>query len=159
GIFAKGLVKQGLDVAAYDILCQDQSQKAQLQARAQHLGVRLGDTLAEALDEADLVISAVTASSANEVAVAAAQSMHAGQVFMDINSVSPKTKQQDEEAIRSSAATYIEAAVMAPVPPYGLKVPILLGGSESTQLAKKLNKLGFNCRAVAPKVGVASAIK
>lgn len=53
---------------------------------------------------------------------------------------------------------YIDAAVMAPVPP-ALENPILLGGERADQVAERLGELGMNVRVVANVIGVASAIK
>src|SRR5487761_416155 len=82
-----------------------------------------------------------------------------GQFFLDINSVSPETKRGDEALIAKSGADYVEAAVMAPVAPYGIKVPMLLGGKRAAALAEILNPSGFRMTAVAETVGQASAIK
>ena len=38
-----------------------------------------------------------------------------GQVFVDVNSAAPATKQRAAKAIEASGADYVEAAVMAPV--------------------------------------------
>ena len=57
------------------------------------------------------------------------------QFFVDINSVSPETKRADADAVAHSGASYVECAVMAPVAPYGIKVPILLGGKHGKDLA------------------------
>ncbi len=48
---------------------------------------------------------------------------------------------------------------MAPVPPYGIAVPMLLGGTHAEAVAEQLRALGFNARAVSTQVGVASAAK
>jgi 3-hydroxyisobutyrate dehydrogenase-like beta-hydroxyacid dehydrogenase len=82
-----------------------------------------------------------------------------GQFFLDINSVSPETKRGDEVLIANSGADYVEAAVMAPVAPYGIKVPMLLGGKRAAVLADMLNPSGFHMTAVCGTVGQASAIK
>ncbi|MGH7014605.1 MAG: DUF1932 domain-containing protein [Stellaceae bacterium] len=82
-----------------------------------------------------------------------------GQFFLDINSVSPETKRGDEALVEKSGADYVEAAVMAPVVPYGLKVPMLLGGRRAAAFAEILKPSGFRMAAVAEIVGQASAIK
>jgi 3-hydroxyisobutyrate dehydrogenase-like beta-hydroxyacid dehydrogenase len=73
--------------------------------------------------------------------------------------VSPDTKRENAALVAAGGASYVEAAVMAPVPPQGLAVPMLLGGARAAALAPALNALGMNTRAVAEEVGVASAIK
>jgi 3-hydroxyisobutyrate dehydrogenase-like beta-hydroxyacid dehydrogenase len=45
------------------------------------------------------------------------------------------------------------------VPPYGIKVPMLLGGAHAQALRALLAPLDFNMEVVAERVGVASAIK
>lgn len=158
-LLAEGCVKAGVCVAAFDIKVQDPALREPLSQRAKALGVTLHDRLEDAVKEADLIISAVTASSAAQAAVATASFLKPGQYFMDINSVSPATKELDRDAIEGSGAFYVESAVMAPVPPYGLRVPMLLGGPNAAILSESLNQLGFKTRAVATQVGVASAIK
>jgi len=157
-LLAAGLAAQGTAVCAYDIKAHG-SEQAAMQQRANNAHVTLAASLEQALDNADLAISAVTASSAAQVALDAGRLMHQGQYFLDINSVSPATKAHDRDAIESGGAAYVEAAVMAPVPPYGLRVPMLLGGKQSAALSESLNTLGLNTRAVSQDVGVASAIK
>jgi 3-hydroxyisobutyrate dehydrogenase-like beta-hydroxyacid dehydrogenase len=93
------------------------------------------------------------------VAEEAGRHLKPGQFFLDINSVSPETKRADSEAVARSGADYVEAAVMAPVAPYGLKVPIYLGGLRAADLAAILVPAGMKMEPVAQKIGEASAIK
>lgn len=158
-LLAAGFAKAGLQVKAYDIKVHETALAESMRARAQACGAQLSDTLAEAVAGADLVVSAVTASSATEAAVAVAEHLRPGQFFMDINSVSPGTKCKDLDAIAGAKGHYVEAAVMAPVPPYGIKVPMLLGGKQAELLSAALNSLGLRTKAVSTEVGVASAIK
>lgn len=158
-LLGQGLAEAGAQVAAYDIKVHDSDLRPALEQRAQQAGVALRASLQAAIDGADLVISAVTASSAAQAAVDAAGCLRAGQYFLDINSVSPATKHADRDAIESAGGHYVESAVMAPVPPYGLKVPMLLGGARAAALSASLNELGLRTKAVSGQVGVASAIK
>jgi hypothetical protein len=86
----------------------------------------------------DLVISAVTASNTLAVAREAAQHMRPGTVFLDLNSASPGTKQAGAALIDGAGAVYVEAGVMTSVPPYGIRVPMLLGGARAAELAPVL---------------------
>ena len=117
------------------------------------------DTYITAARGAKLVISAVTASAAQDVAREAGPLLKSGQLFLDLNSVSPDTKRQNAALVEAGGADYVEAAVMAPVPALRLKVPMLLGGARAAELAPALAALGLNVTAVAREVGVASAIK
>jgi 3-hydroxyisobutyrate dehydrogenase-like beta-hydroxyacid dehydrogenase len=158
-IFGEDLARRGLDVVTYDILFDSSAARDALRSKALALGVQPLDSLPEVLEGAQLVISAVTASSSSSVAASAAQSLHAGQFFLDINSVSPATKRADARAIEASGADYVEAAVMAAVPPQRLAVPMLLGGDRATVLEQLLRELGMNVTTVAGEVGTAAAIK
>ncbi|HUH87616.1 MAG TPA: DUF1932 domain-containing protein [Pusillimonas sp.] len=158
-LLGQGLVEAGVQVDVYDIKIHDPDQRPDLEARAQQVGVMLHAGNQAAIENAQLVISAVTAGSAAQAAIDAGRCMRAGQYFLDINSVSPATKKRDCEAIEAAGGFYVESAVMAPVPPYGLKVPMLLGGSRAQVLSESLNRLGLRTKAVSKQVGVASAIK
>eukprot|EP01034_Spumella_vulgaris_P044614 gene44615-55514_t len=107
----------------------------------------------------DLIISAVTASNTLAVAQEAAQHLRAGTVFLDLNSASPGTKQQAAALIDTAGGQYVEAGVMTSVPPYGIRVPMLLGGAQAQALAAVLTGWGMDARAVSDQLGVASAIK
>jgi 3-hydroxyisobutyrate dehydrogenase-like beta-hydroxyacid dehydrogenase len=155
GILGDELARLGCTVRAYDILVDSQT----LQRKARNAGVMWCESLASAVQDASMVISAVTASAAHDVAVNVAKIIKPGQVFLDINSVSPETKRENARVIEATSAIYIEAAVMAPVPPQRLKVPMLLGGAHAKVVAAQLQLLGMNATFVAEQVGVASAIK
>ena len=121
--------------------------------------MRACDTLEAAISGADLVISAVTASSAAEAARDAAPFLRSGQIYLDINSVSPETKREIARTLGESPAAFVEAAVMAPVSPQRLKVPMLLGGADAATVAERLQAIGMNVKPISDRIGVASAIK
>lgn len=159
-IFARDLLAAGCArVSAYDILFEDAAAGPAHLADARSAGVEPASTAAEAAAGAQLVISAVTATASLAVAGLAGGYLRAGQVFLDINSVSPETKLASAAAVEAAGARYIEAAVMAPVPGAGLAVPILLGGATAAQVAPSLTELGMNVRVVATQIGRASATK
>jgi 3-hydroxyisobutyrate dehydrogenase-like beta-hydroxyacid dehydrogenase len=158
-IFGRDLVQQGLEVSTYDILLDAAASRPAMVERAHAAAVVPHDTLAAAVQDADLVISAVTASSARDVARDIVPCLHSGQVFLDVNSVSPETKRGNARLVEASGADYVEAAVMAPVPPQRLAVPMLLGGRRAQQVAAALKALGMNATPVAEEIGTASAIK
>lgn len=159
GILANDLAAQGVTIKVYDRLLDDATQRPAFEAKAATAGVTLCNSAAEAIAGTALVISAVTAGSALEVAKTAARAFKPEQLFLDINSVAPATKQAAAEVITAADGRYVDAAVMAPVPPKRLQTPILLGGSAAEALSLSLNALGFATRFVAAEVGVASAIK
>lgn len=160
GIFAKGFVASGRhDVVAYDILLDDPAAAEAMREKARAAGVEMAPSGAAAVAGARIVVSAVTASSSRAVAEDLRPHLVPGQLFLDINSVSPDTKRGNAAAVEKSGASYVEAAVMGPVAPNGLKVPILLGGAAASELAAILNPAGMRLEVAATTIGQASAIK
>jgi 3-hydroxyisobutyrate dehydrogenase-like beta-hydroxyacid dehydrogenase len=159
GIFGQDFAAAGLDVCTFDILLNMEPSRSAMRAKAKSANVRPRDTLEQAVRGADLVISAVTASSAAGVARASVPFLCGGQIYMDLNSVSPETKREIGRILSESPSTFVEAAVMAPVSPQRLKVPMLLGGAYATTAAKRLQAIGLNVKPISDRIGVASAVK
>lgn len=158
-IFAQALAGRGCAVAVHDLKSQDPATAGAIRDKAARAGARVADSLPDSLRQADWIFSAVTASQAGAVARDAAAHMRAGQVFIDLNSVSPRVKQENCARVQAAGGDYVESAVMAPVPPQGVQVPMLLGGRRARELFEALNALGMRTQAVADEVGLASAIK
>jgi 3-hydroxyisobutyrate dehydrogenase-like beta-hydroxyacid dehydrogenase len=159
GIFGHDFAAAGFGVSAFDILLNAEASRPAMLAKAKGAKVRPCDTLEAAVHGADLVISAVTTSSAADVAASAAPFLRAGQIYLDINSVSPDTKLEIARTLNESPATFVEAAVMAAVSPQRLKVPMLLGGAHAATAAERLQAIGMNVKPISDRIGVASAIK
>lgn len=159
GIFGHDFAAAGLNVSAFDILLNMESSRGAMLAKARTAGVRPCDTLEEAIRGADLVISTVTASSAADAARSAVRFLRGRQVYLDINSVSPDSKQKIARTLGESPATFVEGAVMAAVSPQRLKVPMLLGGAAAAAVSGRLQAIGMNVKPISERVGVASAIK
>ena len=116
--------------------------------------------LASALDRKALVLSLVTADQALVAARHAAQHIAPGSLYCDMNSVAPATKQAAAEAIEAAGAHYLDVAIMAPVSPRQMAIPVLVSGPHAARALALLVKLGFsNVRAVGNDVGRAATIK
>jgi 3-hydroxyisobutyrate dehydrogenase-like beta-hydroxyacid dehydrogenase len=123
-------------------------------------GVVLAAALADALAGADVVFSLVTAGQALAAARAAAPGLQPGGLYVDGNSVAPQTKRLAAAAIEGAGACYVDAAIMAPVLPTRLGVPLLVSGPHAEAAADTLTALGFTrCAVLAGPVGHASAVK
>jgi 3-hydroxyisobutyrate dehydrogenase-like beta-hydroxyacid dehydrogenase len=158
-ILGQDLASAGFEIVTYDILLDEASHRDAMLAKAERANATIAASTPEAAAKCDLMISAVTASSSSEVARLAGSALQSGQLFLDINSVSPDTKRENAKSIAQSGADYVDVAHMAPLPPLRLGVPMLLGGSAASWLASELNDIGMNAKCVSDQVGVASAIK
>ena len=157
-ILAEDLRAQGVKVAAYDLKLTTAEREPLLAHAIQH-GVTLTDSHAGLASEADFVISAVTASQTVNVAEACAPHMRHGAFYLDFNSASPGAKQAAGALIDAAGARYVEGAVMTSIPPYRIKVPLLLGGAAAQALLDAITPLGFEGKVASEKLGVASATK
>jgi len=158
-ILAEDLCRQDVKVMAFDVKLRSDEAGGPLRDHANHHGVRLTASHAELAAQSDLVVSAVTASQAVPVAEACAGTVKRGAWFLDFNSASPGAKQRAAALIDGGGGRYVEGAVMTSIPPYRIRVPLLLGGKDAGELAPLIGALGFNARVASEKLGVASAVK
>ncbi len=157
-ILAEDLRSAGHEVVAFDSKLAGEAGDA-LRAHAAAHGVALAASHAAAVQGAALVLSAVTASQAVPVAQAAAPGIVAGAFFLDFNSASPGAKIGAAGVIDTAGGRYVEGAVMTSLPPYRIKVPLLLGGPHAAALEPLLRGLGFAPKVASAELGVASATK
>jgi 3-hydroxyisobutyrate dehydrogenase-like beta-hydroxyacid dehydrogenase len=159
GIFAKDLARQGMNVSVFDILFNSKRRRQPMLKKARACGVTAARGLKDCLQKAELVISAVTASSALDVAKEAGPILREDQLFLDINSVSPGSKRKAAKYVERRRARFVEAAVMSAVPKHRLQVPMLLGGPHASEAAQHLQRIGMNAKPFGDQLGVASAVK
>ena len=134
----------------------DGAKLAEFQARR----VNRCETVAEALRGARVILSLVTADQALQAATDYASMLEPGALWIDMNSVAPASKRAACNLVESAGARFVDAAIMAPVQPGKLEVPILLAGEYADSAIDALGGIGFtNLRAVGGAVGAAAAIK
>ncbi len=160
-IFASGLkTKTGVtSMAAWDVKFTLEASGGVELLHASQNSVQACASMQALCEASSFIISAVTASNTLAVAQEAAKFIRQGTVFLDLNSASPSTKQQCAALIDAAGGQYVEAGVMTSVPPYGIRVPMLLGGYPAKRLASLLLNWELDAKAVSDKIGVASAIK
>jgi 3-hydroxyisobutyrate dehydrogenase-like beta-hydroxyacid dehydrogenase len=144
-------------MAAWDILFPDVAGK-KLQQAADAAGVRCAVSAEDAVQEAQIVISAVTAASSLDAARSVQAHLRGQPFFLDINSVSPGRKQDSGKAL-GAAARYIDVAVLAPIYPARHQTPLLLAGPASAAVAPILAGLGMRASIAGTEIGAAAAIK
>jgi 3-hydroxyisobutyrate dehydrogenase-like beta-hydroxyacid dehydrogenase len=144
----------------YDRKTDDPRHRAAKLADFAALHVAAADRVADAVRDADVILSVVTADQALAAARAAAPHISAGALWFDMNSVAPGTKRAAEAAIEAAGGRYVDVAVMAPVLPKRAPVPLLLSGEHAEAGAVALRALGFADVTVTPGgIGAASAVK
>lgn len=127
---------------------------------AKRVGVAAHAEGVSALRRATLILSLVTAEQALAAACDYAALIEPGALWCDMNSVAPQTKREAAAAIEAAGAHYADVAVMAPVEPARLAVPLLVSGRGAGDAVARLQAAGFETvRSVGDQVGRASAIK
>jgi 3-hydroxyisobutyrate dehydrogenase-like beta-hydroxyacid dehydrogenase len=155
---AAGLREAGVGrMSAWDILFPESRGEKLLRA-GENSGVRCAPSAADAVRDADIVISAVTAASSVEAAASVKTYLAGKPFFLDINSVSPGRKQETAKLL-GDAARYIDVAVIAPIHPARHQTPMLLAGADAETVAPALAALGMRVTVAGAEVGAAAAIK
>jgi len=150
-ILAADLLKAGATVAAFDV-------DPGVQARASAAGLA-ADSAASACHGAGIVFVCVTAGSVLEAMRSLAGSLEHKPFVVDVNSVSPTVKQGSARAIEAVGGRYVEAAVMASVPPKRIATPMLLGGDHAEAFRHEAAPFGMNLTVFSPEIGRASSVK
>lgn len=147
------------DISAWDCLFPLPTSAPSRAARTfEH--VRVAPSLADALIERTVIISAVTAANCIPAAREAAASMPPGAYYFDLNSVAPATKRAAAAAIEAAGGRYVEAAVMSPIGPKRIASPMLVGGTHSRSFEPIARAMGFTgIQVFDAQVGRASAAK
>jgi 3-hydroxyisobutyrate dehydrogenase-like beta-hydroxyacid dehydrogenase len=160
-ILAEDLRAAGHRITAYDLRLHETEGGDAMRTHARPLEVALAASHGEAVERAELVVCAVTASETVAAATACAGALRAGGFFLDLNSASPGAKVDAAGQIGRGrgGGRYVEGAVMTSVPPHRIKVPLLLGGPHALAALPILQRLGFVPRLASSQLGVASATK
>jgi len=158
---ASGLRSAGVDrLFAFDIKTSSTDLGPAIARRAHESRTALVESPADLVRSSDIVFSTVTSSSALDAASAAAPFLERRHLYADLNSVSPAVKIEIDRVVSATGAAFVEAAVMAPVLPYGHQVPMLLGGAGAAAFADAMTPFGLRLqRLVGAKVGSAAAVK
>jgi 3-hydroxyisobutyrate dehydrogenase-like beta-hydroxyacid dehydrogenase len=144
----------------FDIKTLNDTTAGAMSAAYAAAGVAGCETLGEALEGAQIVLSLVTADQTPIAAQAATACLSKGALFCDLNSVSPGTKQRNAAVVDAAGGHYIDVAVMSPVQPGALNVPLLVSGRHAAAAIEMLRSIGFSKVSYSgAAIGAASATK
>ncbi len=127
---ARDLVAAGADVRGYD------------PAVAPPDGVQPRDDEADAVRDADLVLSVNSAHDAPVALANARPGLRAGTVWADLNTASPGVKAQLAADVADLGVPVVDVALMAVVPGNGLRTPMVVAGEGAQRYAEMLAEFG-----------------
>ena len=158
--FAEGLSSsEGAEIAVFDILFSSDDSPDAIAALAEEKNLRIEPSINALVQSSDLVISAVTCEQAWKVAQASVEHMRKGQIYVDLNTVTPQLKEKLSRLIDQKGADFIEVAILGTISSYGFKSPMLACGKEAREFGDFLNSLGFSVKVLSEKIGTASYMK
>ena len=151
GILAADLAMAGAVVAAFDVA-------PGAQARARAAGIA-AESPADVCRDAGMIFVCVTAGSVPDAMRSLDGALGHAPFVVDVNSVSPGTKQAAGRTVEAAGGRYVEAAVMASVPPKRLATPMLLGGTHAGAFKDAAEPFGMDLTVFSSELGRASSVK
>ncbi|SDZ60271.1 3-hydroxyisobutyrate dehydrogenase [Asanoa ishikariensis] len=142
---ARDLVAKGVDVRGFDPLVAPPS------------GVEGRNDDADAVRDADLVLSVNSAHDALPALESSLTALAPGTIWADLNTAAPAVKAA--LAARATGIEVVDVALMAPVPGNGLRTPMLVAGRAAERYADLLTPLGADVTVQPGPAGAAIARK
>lgn len=147
-LIARDLVRGGCDVRGWDP-----------EPHGDLSEIPFAASFAAAVDGARIVLSVNWAIVARDVATDVLPYLRAGCVYADLNTAGPALKRELAAIVAPSGARFVDVAMMTPVPPAGVRVPMFLAGNGADELAAFLRPLGTPLEIVGDQPGEAAARK
>lgn len=122
-------------------------------------GVRFTANNPEAVSQAEIVLSVNWASVSFEVATEILPVLRPHQLYADLNTASPKTKQQIAGLLQPSGALFADVAIMAPVLPRGIGTPTIVSGLGAKKYQQLMEPYGMPVAIVGDQAGSAATRK
>jgi len=148
-----------LNVSAFDIKTDDHRTRAAKLDDYQRHGVTGAETAIEVATGVDVIVSAVTAEAAADVAHSVAAALRPGMLYLDLNSAAPSRKREAADTAAAIGVAYVDVAVMAPVHPTLHQTPLLISGPGVKRAGALMQRLDMRFETISDTVGDASTIK
>lgn len=147
GEIAADLAAAGADVRGFDPLVPAPE------------GVESRRDDADAVRDADLVLSVNSAHDAIPALAAALPALPDGAIWADLNAAAPSVKAALVDRLAGRAVAVVDVALMAPVPGKGVRTPMLVSGEAADRYADLLVPFGADVTVQPGPAGAASSRK
>lgn len=127
--------------------------------KAEELRVPLMGKMEELIHSCRLILSALWPDAALECAKEVAPFLSTGQIYCDLNSISPETTEEIQKVISPTGADFVKIGIMAGIPDRGFAVPLIAGGAKAKEVEEILSSLGLTIRAISLDPKHPAAIK
>lgn len=147
--FANDLANMGVNVIGFD----------PNPVRFLHENIVLAKSNVEASRDADIIFSVNLSSVSEEIAREIMPILNESKIYVEMNTASPDKKIAIYEILKPTGVQYVDLAIMAPVPPKGIKTPFLASGNGAIIFQEKVKHLNLNLTVLSDVVGEASTRK
>jgi 3-hydroxyisobutyrate dehydrogenase-like beta-hydroxyacid dehydrogenase len=147
GTIASGLAAAGCVVRGWDPRVSDLDD------------VVRAETPADAVAGVDLVLSLVSAAHALDAARSVATSLEGGQLYADVNTTAPAVKRDVAAVIGATGASFVDVALLGPVPARGVRTPAIASGDGAERFVELVRPLGMPVEVVGGEPGDAAGLK
>jgi 3-hydroxyisobutyrate dehydrogenase-like beta-hydroxyacid dehydrogenase len=155
--WAKLLKSHGVDILTYNKDRGETSRK-----RAENAGVKSLASMAELVNDAELIVSIVIPSAAKRVAenvgAAAAQSGRKNLLFLDANAISPMTADDISAILSPAGVSFIDGCIIGSASRIGKGTIVYVSGGDAGRVMD-LQLFGIPIRVLGPNTSQASAFK
>ncbi|MGO4890016.1 DUF1932 domain-containing protein [Anaerobacillus sp. MEB173] len=155
-----GLKGEGLkNVVAFDPLWNDKKFGQLIQERANNAEVILKEAPDEVVSTVDVVIVAVPADKALAVSQSLLPNLKVESIYVDVSASTPDVKLEISQCLNEKGTSFVDAAMMGPLPVYKHQVPMLSSGNGTDKFIDMMSSYNMNINKVSDTAGEASAVK
>ncbi|NOU92589.1 prephenate dehydrogenase/arogenate dehydrogenase family protein [Paenibacillus sp. LMG 31456] len=155
-----GLKQQGFgEIVAYDPMWNHPAYGSLVQERAEKAQVSLLKEPEAVLSRVNILIVAVPADKAYDVSHTLKPHLEESCIYVDVSASNPEVKRSIHDNLKGKGVTFVDAAMMGPLPVYKHKVPILASGDGTDAFIDLLSPYGMDISKVSDTPGDASAVK
>jgi 3-hydroxyisobutyrate dehydrogenase-like beta-hydroxyacid dehydrogenase len=157
---SKGLKGAGVQgILAYDVMQGHAVYGPLIKDRARVSGVTLVASPEEVLKDIEVVIAAVPGDKALQTARGLKHLLKKETLYVDVSASSPEVKRKIWAEIKDAEVSFVDGAMLGPLPVYQHKVPTLVSGNGSDLYMKLMQPYGMDLEKVSDIPGEATGIK
>lgn len=151
-------IGDGLVARGYRVVWVSAGRANATRRRAESCGLEEVETLAAAVQAADIVFSVCPPHAAMDLARAVAACRFGG-VYVDANAVSAETTRAVGRVVEAGGAAYVDAGIIGPPPVAGASVRLYVCGTRAAEIASLFEGCILQAIVLDGPVGAASALK
>lgn len=157
--YGKGLTAAGVrGILAYSRSGAAAGPDDPIRRKAAEAGVELVASAKDIAKRCNVIIAMTPGKASLKALKTVRSSLKNMPLYVDVSSGSIKDMEQAGRLLEGRA-DFVDAAIMGPVPPAGITVPLVAAGPNAGRFADLFNQLGMKIKVVSDRPGAASAMK